>query len=78
MERFVEGLKKVQLVVVLRYPVLVEQLLSHGRVNFLLVEKCVWDDALVVDSHRPQLLLLLTREDSKGVIINDLWGANVF
>ena len=58
--------------IIARYSVLVKLPVSHCRISFLLVEKSVWDYALVVDGKRPQLLLLLTRIYSKGIVIDNL------
>ena len=74
MESLVKGLEAVQLVIIARYSVLVKLPVIHILISFLLVEKGVWDHALVVDSQRPQLLLLFTRIYSKGIIINNLGG----
>ena len=67
----VKGLKVVQLMIIARYSITIKQSVVHSRIRFLLVEKGVWDYALIVHSQRPQLSLLFTRINGKGIIVNN-------
>ena len=78
MEGLVKGFEVVPLVIIARYSIIVELLVSHSPISFLLVEKSVWDYTLVVDRERPQLLLLFASINSIGIIINDPGGSYVF
>ena len=77
MESLFKGFKVVGLVFNAPHSANVERFISHVCVFFLLVEKGVRDYALVVDRQRPKFLLLVTRKDSKSVIINDLGRVNI-